>query len=664
MTQGHFNPSCWDGESGEKTSKPVKKSIVKAAILISFATLWAAVIAYRSAPTEAQNPREPRVSGNLQQSQFPTNVNLDCAGCHGAGKTLPYLAGELFHKDAHSALDTSIHATLKPDGKPLASCRTCHTVDGDMTTALPADNPRSTINRANIAETCGQCHGDKRVMQGTGITDRPVLAYRESVHAKAIRNGKQNAAVCTDCHTSHNVLPASAPESTIARANIPATCGKCHGLETTQFVASVHGEAVLRGVSRSPSCTDCHGIHEILAPRENGKDEQSAALATDTCSKCHEGVALTQEFGVSGGRVTSYKDSYHGLASAFGSKTVANCASCHGVHNILPSSDARSMIHPNNLTQTCSQCHIGAGDNFASGKIHTTSALVGETAAGDPGSFGTNLVRNIYVPLIFLVIGGMVVHNALAWRKKAAVKYRSKRSVVRLTVNQRVQHWLLLTSFIALVVSGFALQYPETWFGWLLGGSESLRRTLHRIAAVVMLAAGVYHVVYLAATREGRLWVKDMLPKLKDVQDVFASFAYFLGMNKEKPKFERFGYVEKAEYWAVVWGTAIMGVTGLMLWFKIEIFGFLARWWIDIALAVHFYEAILATCAIVVWHFYSVIFDPDVYPVNYAFLDGRVSEEDYKEEHELAYEEMKASEAEEGAKAEESPEEADEAEAK
>src|SRR5262249_56272866 len=107
-----------------------------------------------------------------------------------------------------------------------------------------------------------------------------------------------------------------------------------------------------------------------------------------------------------------------------------------------------------------------------------------------------------------------------------------------------------------------------------------------------------------------------------------------------KPKIARFGYAEKAEYWAVIWGTFIMGLTGLMIWFKIGVFGFLARWWIDIALAIHFYEAVLATLAIIVWHFYHVIFDPDVYPVNFAFIDGRMSENLFKEEHELAFEQM------------------------
>ena len=299
------------------------------------------------------------------------------------------------------------------------------------------------------------------------------------------------------------------------------------------------------------------------------------------------------------------------------------------------------MISANNLPQTCGQCHVGASVNFTNGKIHLTSGLVSEVARRDMGVVGTRIVRWIYLPLIILVIGGMVVHNALVWRKKAAAKRRQQRSIVRLSANQRLQHWLLLISFIVLVLSGFALQYPDSWLAWLLGGSEPLRRVIHRVAAVVMLLVGTYHILYLALSKEGRLWVKDMLPKLKDIRDVIGNLAYYLGVQKEKPKIARFSYAEKAEYWAVVWGTIIMGLTGLMIWFKIAVFGFLPRWWIDIALSVHFYEAVLATLAIIVWHFYQVVFDPDVYPVNFAFIDGRVSEESYKEEHELAYEQMK-----------------------
>lgn len=575
-----------------------------------------------------------------QPSPSPAaSPNLECQGCHAPGKTLPYLGGARFHTQPHDAYDQGFHARAIQGGRKAATCIDCHARNGDMTTVLAATDLKSTIHRNNVAETCGRCHGDKSVMQGSGISDRPFLSYRESVHAKALAQGNTGAAVCTDCHNSHDILPASDSRSPIAKVNIPQTCSKCHQAESAEFIQSVHGQAVIRGVSRSPVCTDCHGIHGITSPVEQASANASATVATETCAGCHEGVALTREFGVAGQRVSSYRDSYHGLASRMGSQVVANCASCHGVHNILPSSDPRSMISANNLPQTCGQCHIGAGVKFATGKIHLTSELTSLTETRDAGTIGTQIVRWIYLPLIVLVIGGMAAHNALIWVRKAAVKKRQTRQIVRLTFNQRVQHWLLLTSFIALVLSGFALQYPDSWLAWSLGGNEYLRRIIHRIAAVIMLAVGVYHLAYLYWSKEGRLWVKDMLIRGKDFKDVIGNFGYYLGASKARPKIARFGYAEKAEYWAVIWGTLIMGLTGLMIWFKLGIFSFLPRWAIDIALAVHFYEAVLATLAIVVWHFYHVIFDPDVYPLNFAFLDGKVSEEQYREEHELAYEE-------------------------
>src|SRR5262249_11426457 len=153
---------------------------------------------------------------------------------------------------------------------------------------------------------------------------------------------------------------------------------------------------------------------------------------------------------------------------------------------------------------------------------------------------------------------------------------------------------------------------------------------------------GLYHVCYITFTRDGRKALRDSLPSRRDFLDLIKNLSYYLGRTSEKPRFARFGYAEKAEYWAVVWGTIIMGLTGLMVWFKVGVFGFLPRWFIDIALAIHFYEAILATLAILVWHFYFVIFDPDVYPLNWAVVDGRMSAEQFKEEHPLAYEEFAA----------------------
>jgi formate dehydrogenase gamma subunit len=616
------------------------------AVGLSYGFAADSVDSYSSASDNLEEPTFP-VRSEPDQLVTPgkaTGRSLDCTGCHGPGKTLPYLGGDHFHTDARHAYDHGFHARAVKDGSHAASCLDCHSIGGDLTTILPASDNRSTINRANIAKTCGSCHGEKSVMEGTGISNRPFVSYQESVHARAILHGSTNAAVCTDCHGSHDIRPASDDESPIFKSNLSKTCGQCHANIAAEYNQSVHGQAVVRGVSRSPICTDCHGIHNIKPHIDPATATTSQALATGTCARCHEGVALSQEFGVAGGRVSSYEDSYHGLASKLGSKVAANCASCHGVHNILPSTNPRSMINHSNLVSTCGQCHPGAGENFIAGKIHLnvrSSQDSGAQPSGDIGATMNAWVRRLYLWLIGVVIGGMVIHNLLVFRKKAIRKRRAQvRSVVRMTVAQRIQHLVMLISFISLVVTGFALKYPDSWLAFLLGGSEPLRRISHRIAGVVMLAVALAHMIYLLFTTEGRKALRDMLPRRKDVADFVQALRYYALGDSRRPRFARFNYGEKAEYWAVVWGTLVMGLTGLMVWFKLEVFGFLPRWIIEVALTIHFYEAILATLAIVVWHLYNVIFDPDVYPLNWAVVDGRVSEEYYKEEHELEYQRM------------------------
>ena len=254
----------------------------------------------------------------------------------------------------------------------------------------------------------------------------------------------------------------------------------------------------------------------------------------------------------------------------------------------------------------------------------------------DIDSVAVRWVRLIYIPLIIVVIAGMALHNLIIWRSKLAARRRAHTvTVVRMTVNQRWQHLILLTSFIILVMTGFALKFPESWFAHLLGMTERVRSIVHRIAGVALISAGIYHVFYVVIAREGRRLIRDIAPAPKDATDALGAVLYYLGLRKEKPKFARFNYAEKAEYWALVWGTGLMGLTGVMLWAKVWVGNLLSRWLVDVATAIHYYEAILATLAIVVWHFYQVFFDPDVYPMNGAWWDGKMPADHYHHEHEL-----------------------------
>jgi cytochrome b subunit of formate dehydrogenase len=573
-------------------------------------------------------------------AQVPQSVhailgNDACASCHGkthevqrAEKVVPQQCSTC-HEDAVHGYEMGVHAAARKTGdKQAPTCLACH---GSPHQILAADDPKSPVHHANIPATCATCHAQKIVMESRGQTTQQFSSYEESVHGRAVASGSTKAAVCTDCHGVHEIRRANDEKSSIFKFNVPATCAKCHDAVKQEFMTSIHGQAVTRGNSQAPVCTDCHGIHSIKSHLDPNSSVAARNLARTTCARCHEGVRLSQEFGVEGGRSSTYLASYHGLASELGSKVVANCASCHGVHNILPSSDPRSTINHANLVHTCGQCHPGVTEKFALGKVHVDAPL-----SADIGSVAVRWIRRFYLSMIWGVIGGMVLHNLIIWRRKALDRRDLyPRTVTRMSRGQRWQHLTLLISFITLVITGFALKYPDSWLSMLPGMGERARGIVHRIAAIAMIGASVYHLFYAALTREGRRLVLDLFPEPKDATDAIGVMRHHLGWGGNKPEFKRFTYAEKAEYWALVWGIIVMAATGLALWAKVTVGHLLPRWWLDVATAVHFYEAVLASLAILVWHFYQVFLDPDTYPMNWAWWDGKVSVHHYQHEHAL-----------------------------
>jgi formate dehydrogenase gamma subunit len=199
--------------------------------------------------------------------------------------------------------------------------------------------------------------------------------------------------------------------------------------------------------------------------------------------------------------------------------------------------------------------------------------------------------------------------------------------------NFRIAHWGVILSFPTLVFTGFALKFPEAWWArplLLWEGHFAFRGAVHRAAAVLLIASTVYHVIHLAVVRRDRLFLKAMLPQFKDATDLLQVLAYNLGLTKIEPHFAKFNYAEKVEYWAFLWGTAVMTISGLLLWFNNFTLRYFPKWISDAATAIHYYEALLATFSILLWHFYMVIFDPLVYPMDTAWLNGKVPADHYR----------------------------------
>ena len=479
--------------------------------------------------------------------------------------------------------------------------------------------------KKNLPDTCGSCHANADFLARHNIPfAHPVEAYRLSVHGRAIAAGNPAAASCSDCHSNHAIFAAREPRSKINHWNVPQTCGTCHADIDKTYLASVHGQAVQRGVPDAPVCTDCHGEHAILAPSEPRSLVNPARVSSVTCARCHADERLAQRYNLPVDKVPAFQDSYHGLALRAGSQTVANCASCHGVHNILPSSDKRSTVNPANLAHTCGRCHAGAGANFAIGPVHVRSATASEHPV-------VKWIRWTYWILIPLTMAFMFVHNAadfLAKLIRGSGPGRTGEEVARMNLHFRIAHWLVVLSFPVLVVTGFALKFPESWWARPILRWESrfaFRGTLHRAAAVVLIAAMVYHIIHLLVSRRDRVILRFLRPGIQDLSDLVGVLRYNLGLSPRPPQFGKFSYAEKIEYFAFIWGTAVMTASGFLLWFDNFTLRHFPKWVADAATAVHYYEAILATLAILFWHFYMVIFDPDAYPMDRAWLTGKAS---------------------------------------
>ncbi len=557
-----------------------------------------------------------------------------CQSCHGdphevaaATQTAPSQCAQC-HADEVKEFRQSIHGQAAKAGDPDApACMSCHGAVHQIQTSSDAASP---VAKKNLPDTCASCHSNQQFLSRHNIPfAHPVELYRQSVHGRAVADGDGAAATCSDCHGSHGIFPPQDARSKINHWNIPATCGHCHSEISKTYLESVHGQAMKAGVSDAPVCSDCHGEHLILGPKEPASLVSSSRVSMATCGRCHSDQRLASRYNLPADRVPSYADSYHGLAQRGGSQSVANCASCHGVHNIFPSSDPRSTVNAANLPKTCGACHVGAGEHFVIGPVHV------QTGAG-PAHPVVTWIRRTYWVLIPLTLGFMILHNLLDFLSKLIrrqPRHETGAQVSRMNRNFRIAHWGVILSFPTLVITGFALKYPEQWWArppLLWEGHFAFRGVVHRTAAVVLIAATAYHVIHLAMVRRDRIFLKAMFPKWKDVTDLAQVISYNLGLTKIEPQFAKFNYAEKLEYWAFIWGTVVMTASGFLLWFNNFTLRFFPKWVSDAATAVHYYEALLATFSILLWHFYMVIFDPLVYPMDTAWLNGKVPADHYR----------------------------------
>ena len=536
-----------------------------------------------------------------------------CLGCHGEGS---HSKGAAIVDGA--ALEQSAHGNL--------SCSDCHT----GVIAIP--------HRASLPQAdCTRCHaveGEAALKAQAG--DEALLDQ----HSEVRHRGATGLPTCVDCHGAHELRRPSGPTAQVGQEEIVETCSTCHQVIAADYAGSVHGTAARMGNPDVPTCEDCHPEHARL-----GRSSVRERGVVATCVSCHDDPGLQAKYAIPGGRLASYLGSYHGAATELGDSRTADCASCHGVHDVLPSDDFRSRVNRANLRKTCGGCHPGAGEHFAEGNIHLQPTFTQDRIVF--------FVRTGYLLFIVGLMSSFIGYIGLDLTARVRKRFGPGRpsrgdlgpepEFERLTLNQRIQHWLLIVSFTTLLVSGLPLTSPTSAISrgviTFLGGMGA-RAVIHRAAAIGLVAICCYHLLYVLFSRRGHWEFRQLIPGVQDAKDVLQMLKFYFGLTPVGARFGRYNFIEKFEYLSVGWGSVIMIGTGVLLWAPHLSLMFFPKWLMDVAFALHSWEAILAFLAIIVWHMYNVHLNPPVFPMSRVWLTGKIGLHELRENHPLEYERL------------------------
>lgn len=563
------------------------------------------------------------------------HAQAECASCHLGVQAYPHdsVAARRVdcarcHPRADAAWRRGNHRNLAGDSV-RATCVDCH---GGHEIAREGFLP-SPEGREHMRAACVRCH------------EQPVRRSRGDVHADSV--------ACTACHGYHDMRPVPDHATRFIDVELSRACSQCHRDVAATYWSDTHGllaDSQARGAAPlapqpAATCVSCHGEHGI----RRHDDPQWRFAVADACIACHEDYGKT------------FRDNYHGQASRVGSLRAAECADCHTPHAVHPASDTASSVAPHRRLATCRQCHTEASENFAGYLPHADPT----DRARYPMLFWIWLFMNI---VLFGTMAVWGMHTLLWYRRtrrdqKAHPHHHAGPVpldsalrgagplIWRFGVTFRIIHALIVATFFALVITGLPLRFScAVWAPTLvslLGGVASAG-LIHRIAGVVVFGYFALYAAYVTVryvrTRNlrGHLVGQDsILFGVKDLKDIVAMVKWF-GHKGPMPKFERYSYMEKFDYFAELWGVGVIGFTGLMLW-QPEFFSrFFPGVTFNVAIILHSYEAMIATAFIFTIHFFNVNLRPEKFPLDAVMFHGRATMQYMEEEHPLLAERIKA----------------------
>jgi cytochrome b subunit of formate dehydrogenase len=586
---------------------------------------------------------------NQASLQHSRHAKKACVQCHTGGtpsevrpcRTMTEKVDcSVCHAEVVTQYRESTHGNLAAQGSPDApACEDCHGHSHNVESKLSSQSP--TFSR-NVPKLCATCHrtGQKaavRYAANNGKQHDVVENYVESIHGKGLlQSGLTVTANCADCHSAHRVLPSRDAKSSVNPANISRTCAQCHRGIYELFTKSVHSASATKTSKALPVCSECHSAHSI--ERTDRSDFKLHIM--DQCGRCHKDI--TQ----------SYFETFHGKVSKLGYVKTAKCYDCHGAHYILPVSDPNSRLSRANIVKTCGQCHSGSNRRFAGYLTHATHH--------DPQKYP--FLFYTFWGMTSLLVGTLVISgfHTLAWLPRSLQYRRELKAahngggdepyVRRFSNYQRNLHLVVVTSFLGLALTGMLLKF--SYAGWakflarLFGGFEGAG-LIHRFCAAATFTYFALHLfdLYRHRTRHGVSWKefiwnsKSMLFNRTDWHELVGSLKWFFGRGP-RPQYGRWTYWEKFDYFAVFWGVAVIGSTGLLLWFPEFFTRLLPGWMINVATTIHSDEALLAVGFIFTVHFFNTHFRPEKFPMDMVVFTGGMPLEEFKRDRPREYQEL------------------------
>ncbi len=588
-----------------------------------------------------------------QAKAEPSNLdNAKCITCHDGSRGILQVSAKEGEKRALSTVDAikydkSIHGDMQ--------CVDCHKEIKDSVANHKID---ATVAKPN----CVTCHEalwatvqkDKLTEEKSrlGLVVQNIEAYKKSFHATPDKdNPSHPKAYCEDCHSSHEfrVPPKGSAKRSEWHKEIPKVCGeKCHEDQFKKYVKSVHGEELLdKGNIKAAVCTDCHTVHSVA----NTSSDAFKLANVNACGGCH-----AENF-------KSYTDTYHGQVNRLGYTYTARCPDCHGSHDIRAVDDPKSKVSPQNRMKTCQKCHSDkkpgmhdATAGFATFGPHANS----HDFAKYPQLY---IATKFMVGLLIFVFVFFWAHSGLwyyrEWQDRKAGKPAHHINLKGLEVDHqkqfkrfpwgwRVAHLAFALVTMTLVLTGTTALYASSSWAHIVAqavGGPNIVGLIHRFAAVCFVGIFLIHFVYvmqgLLRSKTFRWFGPDsFIPNWKDFSDCWGMFKWFLGKG-DKPRFDRWAYFEKFDYWAVFWGVNIIGWSGLMLAFPHVTARYLPGWVFNVGTLIHGEEAFLAAVFLFTVHFFNNHFRPDkLPPPDVVMFTGSQSLEEFRADHPAYYQRL------------------------